>query len=119
MVSAVVAVVGAARNKSFLAKQSFCHLTAFTQTFRLVCCAYHVKWHQDYGYWYSTELYPNMASCMVAVDCAHEYNGALNVLKGSHKLGRLDHAREATAGEVRRASPSLLPHPPVLASLCL
>lgn len=49
-----------------------------------------------------------MASCMVAVDRAHEHNGALNVLKGSHKLGRLNHAREATAGEVRRASPCCL-----------
>jgi hypothetical protein len=38
---------------------------------------------------------------MVAVDRAHEHNGALNVLKGSHKLGRLDHARESTAGEVK------------------
>jgi ectoine hydroxylase len=59
-----------------------------------------VQWHQDYGYWYSTELHPNMASCMVAVDRAHELNGALNVLRGSHKLGRLNHAREHTAGEV-------------------
>ena len=57
------------------------------------------EWHQDYGYWYSTELYPNMASCMVAVDRAHEHNGALNVLRGSHKLGRLAHSREQTAGE--------------------
>ena len=54
-----------------------------------------------------------MASCMVAVDRAHKHNGALNVLKGSHKLGRLNHAREATAGEVRRisfVSPSILPN---------
>ena len=49
---------------------------------------------QDYGYWYSSELTPRMASCMVAIDRAHAGNGALNVMRGSHKLGRLDHLRE-------------------------
>ena len=35
-----------------------------------------------------------MASCMVAIDRAHAGDGALNVMRGSHKLGRLDHLRE-------------------------
>ena len=35
-----------------------------------------------------------MASCLVAIDRAHAGNGALNVLRGSHLLGRLDHARQ-------------------------
>ena len=32
---------------------------------------------QDYGYWYhdSQRLYPNLASCMVAIDRAHAGNG--------------------------------------------
>jgi ectoine hydroxylase-related dioxygenase (phytanoyl-CoA dioxygenase family) len=50
------------------------------------------EWHQDYGYWYSDGfLFPLVASCMVAVDPAFAGNGCLQVLRGSHKLGRLDH----------------------------
>ena len=51
-------------------------------------------WHQDYGYWYNFGcLFPDMGSCMVAVDQATTENGCLQVLKGSHKLGRVDHVR--------------------------
>lgn len=50
------------------------------------------EWHQDYGYWYNNEcLYPDMASCMIAVDRAFKENGCLQVIKGSHKLGRVEH----------------------------
>jgi ectoine hydroxylase len=35
---------------------------------------------------------------MVAVDRAHCANGALNVLRGSHKLGRLEHSRVVGGG---------------------
>ncbi len=50
------------------------------------------EWHQDYGYWYNNGcLYPDMASCMIAVDRAYQGNGCLQVLKGSHKLGRIEH----------------------------
>jgi len=31
-----------------------------------------------------------MASCLIAVDRALEGNGCLQVLRGSHKLGRID-----------------------------
>ena len=49
-------------------------------------------WHQDYGYWYhSGYLFPDMISCMIAVDRATEENGCLQVLKGSHKMGRIEH----------------------------
>jgi ectoine hydroxylase len=52
------------------------------------------EWHQDYGYWYNNGcLYPLMASCMIAVDRATEENGCLQVLKGSHHLGRIDHGK--------------------------
>ena len=52
----------------------------------------HWVWHQDYGYWYNNNaLFPNMGSCMVAVDAASEDNGALQVMAGSHQLGRLEH----------------------------
>ena len=52
------------------------------------------EWHQDYGYWYQNGcLYPDMASCMIAVDRASKANGCLQVLRGSHKLGRVEHGR--------------------------
>jgi ectoine hydroxylase len=51
-------------------------------------------WHQDYGYWYNNAcLWPNLASCMIAVDAATRENGCLQVLKGSHHLGRVDHGK--------------------------
>jgi len=50
-------------------------------------------WRQDYGYWYTTGcLAPTLASCIVAVDGPTQDNGCLLVLRGSHKLGRIDHA---------------------------
>lgn len=53
------------------------------------------EWHQDYGYWYHNGcLMPDMTSCSIAVDANTEENGCLQVLKGSHLLGRLDHVRE-------------------------
>ena len=31
------------------------------------------EWHQDYGYWYNNgALFPDMASCMIAVDEAQK-----------------------------------------------
>ncbi len=55
------------------------------------------EWHQDYGYWYNNNcLYPDMASCYIAVDRAHKGNGCLQVLKGSHRLGRIEHGKFGT-----------------------
>lgn len=49
-------------------------------------------WHQDYGYWYQNgALFPLMSSVMIAVDPATRLNGCLQVLKGSHLMGRVDH----------------------------
>jgi hypothetical protein len=49
-------------------------------------------WHQDYGYWYSNGcLFPYLASCLIAVDRATRQNGCLQVLRGSHHMGRIDH----------------------------
>ncbi len=61
------------------------------------------EWHQDYGYWYSNGcLYPDMASCLIAVDRATRANGCLQVLRGSHTLGRVDHT---TTGDQKGADP--------------
>ncbi len=49
-------------------------------------------WHQDYGYWYHNGvLYPNLVSVFIAVDPSTKENGCLQVIKGSHSLGRIDH----------------------------
>ncbi len=49
-------------------------------------------WHQDYGYWYDNGcLSPLLASCMIAVDRATHENGCLQVLRGSHEIGRITH----------------------------
>ena len=51
------------------------------------------EWHQDYGYWYKTQfMYPNqLISVMVALTKANKENGCLQVIRGSHKLGRVNH----------------------------
>jgi ectoine hydroxylase len=49
-------------------------------------------WHQDYGYWYQNGLlFPKLCSVMIAVDRATVENGCLEVLKGSHRMGRVNH----------------------------
>jgi len=49
-------------------------------------------WHQDYGYWYQNGvLTPNLCSVAIAVDAATTENGCMQVLKGSHHIGRIDH----------------------------
>ena len=54
------------------------------------------EWHQDYGYWYNYGcLYPDMCSVMVALDRASIHNGCLQVLKGSQKIGRINHIKDA------------------------
>jgi ectoine hydroxylase-related dioxygenase (phytanoyl-CoA dioxygenase family) len=51
------------------------------------------EWHQDYGYWYKNEfLFPEqMISIMTAITSANKANGCLQVIGGSHKLGRIEH----------------------------
>lgn len=49
-------------------------------------------WHQDYGYWYQNGvLAPNLTSAFIAVDRATRENGCLQVIRGSHTLGRIEH----------------------------
>lgn len=63
------------------------------------------EWHQDYGYWYSNFLQDRLASCMIAVDRATKENGCLQVLKGSHKAGRIQHMQVGTKSDQTGASP--------------
>lgn len=51
------------------------------------------EWHQDYGYWYKNQfMFPDqLISVMIALTAANKENGCLQVIKGSHKLGRVNH----------------------------
>ncbi|RZK41794.1 MAG: phytanoyl-CoA dioxygenase family protein [Pedobacter sp.] len=50
------------------------------------------EWHQDYGYWYRDGfLYPQMLSVLTALSPSTKENGCLQVLKGSHLVGRIEH----------------------------
>jgi len=68
------------------------------------------EWHQDYGYWYSNGcLFPDMASCLIAVDPANQANGCIQMLKGSQKMGRLEHGRfgDQTGADPERVNAAL------------
>ena len=67
-------------------------------------------WHQDYGYWYGNGcLFPDMASCLIAIDAATKENGCLQVVKHSHLLGRLDHGKvgDQTGADPERVAAAL------------
>ncbi len=51
------------------------------------------EWHQDYGYWYKNQfMFPDeLLSVMIALTPANKENGCLQVIKGSHRLGRVNH----------------------------
>ncbi|HWD89270.1 MAG TPA: phytanoyl-CoA dioxygenase family protein [Mucilaginibacter sp.] len=51
------------------------------------------EWHQDYGYWYKNQfMFPDqLMSVMIALTPANKANGCLQVIKGSHKIGRVNH----------------------------
>jgi ectoine hydroxylase-related dioxygenase (phytanoyl-CoA dioxygenase family) len=51
------------------------------------------EWHQDYGYWYKNQfMFPDqLISVMIALTKADKENGCLQVIRGSHKLGRVNH----------------------------
>lgn len=61
------------------------------------------EWHQDFGYWHDYGcLAPDMMSIYVALDRATPENGCLQVLSGTHRLGRLTHRRENDQTVVER-----------------
>lgn len=68
------------------------------------------EWHQDYGYWYQNGcLFPDMLSVAVAVDPQTRANGCMQVLKGSHLMGRIEHGRVAgqTGADVERVEQAM------------
>ena len=66
------------------------------------------NWHQDYGYWYfNGNLFPDMLSVLIAIDPATQENGCLQVIRGSARMGRLDH--ELVGGQLT-ATPERVEH---------
>ncbi|CAN5212569.1 phytanoyl-CoA dioxygenase family protein [soil metagenome] len=67
------------------------------------------EWHQDYGYWYKNQfLFPEqLVSVMIALTEANKANGCLQVIKGSHKMGRVNHG---FAGEQVGADMTMVNH---------
>jgi len=68
------------------------------------------EWHQDYGYWYHNGcLWPTMASCMISVTPSSRPNGCLQVIRGSHALGRIDHGKtgDQTGADLERVDAAL------------
>lgn len=51
------------------------------------------EWHQDYGYWYKNNgfLFPDMLSVLTALTPSTRENGCLQMIRGSHKMGRIEH----------------------------
>jgi len=67
------------------------------------------EWHQDYGYWYHNGcLYPHMASVMVGLEEATRNDGCLQVIRGSHLAGRVEHG--VLPGEQVGADPKRVEH---------
>jgi ectoine hydroxylase-related dioxygenase (phytanoyl-CoA dioxygenase family) len=53
-------------------------------------------WHQDYARWYQEGvLFPDLIVAFIAIDPATRENGCLQVIAGSHRLGRIDHDMSA------------------------
>ena len=79
------------------------------------------EWHQDYGYWYANNycLWPDLASCAIAVDRASRENGCLQLIKGSHRCGRIEHGMtgEQTGADLERVKALLERLPLVYAEL--
>lgn len=68
------------------------------------------EWHQDYGYWYHNGcLFPWMGSAMIAVDRANRDNGCLQVIRGSHQMGRVEHGKAGgqTGADLERVEAAL------------
>jgi len=57
-------------------------------------------WHQDFGYWSNNGcLYPDMGTCFITLDKMDSGNAGLQVLRGSHKLGLLQHYKRGGQNE--------------------
>ena len=54
-----------------------------------------LAWHQDFGSWYKDGcLLPSLVTCVIALTPATTANGCFRLMRGSHRLGRLDRLSE-------------------------
>jgi ectoine hydroxylase-related dioxygenase (phytanoyl-CoA dioxygenase family) len=68
------------------------------------------EWHQDYGYWYKNNcLFPDLLSAFIAVDPNTRENGCMQVIKGSHLMGRIEHGKfgDQTGADPERVEAAL------------
>jgi len=69
------------------------------------------EWHQDYGYWYKNNgfLFPEMLSVLTALTAATKENGCLQMIRGSHKMGRIEHglSGEQVGAELEKVNEAL------------
>ncbi len=69
------------------------------------------EWHQDYGYWYKNNgfLFPDMLSVLTALTPATKENGCLQMIRGSHKMGRVEHgfAGEQVGADMEKVNEAL------------
>ncbi len=71
------------------------------------------EWHQDYGYWYNNGfLYPEMVSIMLALTEATQENGCMQVLKGTHRMDRVEHniAGEQVGAQMEKVEEAMKQH---------
>lgn len=55
-------------------------------------CEAHIDWHQDFGSWYDDGVpFPRLLTIGIAIEPATKANGCLQVVPGSHRIGRMDH----------------------------
>uniref|UniRef100_A0A914W4A9 Phytanoyl-CoA dioxygenase family protein n=1 Tax=Plectus sambesii TaxID=2011161 RepID=A0A914W4A9_9BILA len=53
-----------------------------------------IVWHQDYGYYYNNHaLFPDFINVLIGLTKSDHENGGLQVIKGSHQCGRIDHGK--------------------------
>jgi ectoine hydroxylase len=73
-------------------------------------------WHQDYGYWYDNGcLYPDMLTMAVPLSPMNLTNGTLQVVRSSHRMGRIRHGTvgQQTGADLARVEAILERNEPV------
>lgn len=72
-----------------------------------------VAWHTGFSAWYEDGcLYPKTVTCTIAIDKNNQENGCLQVLRGSHLMGRIDNVviGETTGGDPTRIAKAFENH---------
>lgn len=58
-------------------------------------------WHQDFGYWSNNGCaFPHMATVFIPIDKMDAENAGLQVIRGSHEMGLLQHHMKGAQAEV-------------------